>query len=39
MGVIYKYIHANYSDTSNVNEVAASVHLSTAAFCLKSKPK
>ena len=33
MGAIYKYIHANYSSTTNVNEVAASVHLSTAAFC------
>jgi AraC-like DNA-binding protein len=33
MGAIYKYIHANHSETTNVNEVAASVHLSTAAFC------
>ena len=33
MGAIYKYIHANYNETTNVNEVAASVHLSTAAFC------
>ena len=33
MGAIYKYIHANYNETPNVNEVAASVHLSTAAFC------
>src|SRR5665213_1927828 len=33
MGAIYKYIHANYSSETNVNDVAASVHLSTAAFC------
>ena len=33
MGAIYKYIHANYNETPDVNEVAASVHLSTAAFC------
>ncbi|MEO6219876.1 MAG: AraC family transcriptional regulator, partial [Ginsengibacter sp.] len=33
MGAIYKYIHANYNDAPDVNKVAASVHLSTAAFC------
>ncbi|MEO6289076.1 MAG: AraC family transcriptional regulator [Ginsengibacter sp.] len=33
MGAIYKYIHANYNDTPDVNEVAANVHLSTPAFC------
>lgn len=33
MGTVYKYIHANYNETHNVNKVAASVHLSTAAFC------
>lgn len=33
MGAIYKYIHANYNETPDVNTVAASVHLSTAAFC------
>jgi AraC-like DNA-binding protein len=33
MGAIYKYIHANYNETPDVNKVAASVHLSTAAFC------
>jgi AraC-like DNA-binding protein len=33
MGTIYKYIHARYNETPDVNEVAASVHLSTAAFC------
>ncbi len=33
MGAIYKYIHANYDDRPDVNVVAASVHLSTAAFC------
>ena len=33
MGAIYKYIHANYDETPDVNKVAASVHLSTAAFC------
>ncbi len=33
MGSIYKYIHANYNETPDVNAVAASVHLSTAAFC------
>jgi AraC-like DNA-binding protein len=41
MGAIYKYIHANYNETPDVNKVAASVHLSTAAFCryFKSKQK
>ena len=33
MGAIYQYIHDQYNDTPDVNEVAASVHLSTAAFC------
>jgi AraC-like DNA-binding protein len=33
MGSVYKYIHANYDDNPDVNTVAASVHLSTAAFC------
>ncbi len=33
MGSVYKYIHANYNESPDVNEVAASVHLSTAAFC------
>ena len=33
MGAVYKYIHANYHQTTDVNEIAASVHLSTAAFC------
>lgn len=33
MGAVYKYIHANYNETPNVNKVAASVNLSTAAFC------
>ena len=33
MGAVYKYIHANYNQTTDVNAVAASVHLSTPAFC------
>ena len=33
MGAIYKYIHANYNETPDVNVVASRVHLSTAAFC------
>jgi AraC-like DNA-binding protein len=33
MGSIYKYIHANYNQKPDVNEVAFSVNLSTAAFC------
>lgn len=33
MGAVYKYIHANYNEAPDVNKVANSVHLSTAAFC------
>jgi AraC-like DNA-binding protein len=33
MGAVYKYIHANYNKSPDVNTVASSVHLSTAAFC------
>ena len=33
MGSIYKYIHANYDESPDVNTVAASVHLSAPAFC------
>ncbi len=33
MGSIYKYIHANYNETPDVNQIAASVHLTTPAFC------
>jgi AraC-like DNA-binding protein len=33
MGSIYKYIDANYNETPDVNQVAASVHLTTPAFC------
>lgn len=33
MAAVYKYIHANYDNNPDVNAVAASVHLSTAAFC------
>jgi AraC-like DNA-binding protein len=33
MGSVYKYIHANYDNSPDVNTVAASVHLSTPAFC------
>ena len=33
MGAIYKYIHAHYNESPDVNHIAASVHLSTAAFC------
>jgi AraC-like DNA-binding protein len=33
MGSIYKYIDANYDNNPDVNAIAASVHLSTAAFC------
>ncbi len=33
MGSIYKYIHAHYDKKPDVNAVAASVHLSTPAFC------
>lgn len=33
MGSVYKYIHAHYNQSPDVNTVAASVHLSTPAFC------
>lgn len=33
MGSVYRYIHANYDKSPDVNVVATSVHLSTAAFC------
>ncbi|HYG39983.1 MAG TPA: AraC family transcriptional regulator [Cytophagales bacterium] len=33
MGTIYEYIHANFNQTPNVNDVASLVNLSTAAFC------
>lgn len=33
MGAVYKYIHANYNESPDVNHIAANVHLSTAAFC------
>jgi len=33
MGAVYKYIHANYDKSPDVNVVASSVHLSTPAFC------
>ena len=33
MGSVYKYIHTHYNETPDVNKVAASVHLSTPAFC------
>ncbi len=33
IGSVYKYIHANYNNNPDVNAVAASVHLSTPAFC------
>ena len=33
MGTVYQYIHTHYNETPDVNTVAASVHLSTAAFC------
>ena len=33
MGAIYEYIRANFDNTPDVNKVASSVHLSTAAFC------
>lgn len=33
IGSVYKYIHANYNNNPDVNTVAASVHLSTPAFC------
>lgn len=33
MNVIYEYIRLHYNDEPNVNEIAARVHLTTAAFC------
>ena len=33
MGAVYEYIQANFDNTPDVNKVASSVHLSTAAFC------
>lgn len=33
MGAVYKYIHGNYNEKPDVNEIAEVVHLSTAAFC------
>ncbi|WBV56262.1 AraC family transcriptional regulator [Chryseobacterium daecheongense] len=33
MGTIYDYIHENYDKKTNVNHIAATVNLSTAAFC------
>jgi AraC-like DNA-binding protein len=33
MGAVYNYIHAHYNQQPDVNAVAESVHLSTAAFC------
>ena len=33
MGSVYNYIHANYDNNPDVNTVAASVYLSTPAFC------
>ncbi|WP_407478042.1 AraC family transcriptional regulator [Elizabethkingia anophelis] len=33
MGTIYNYIHENYHERPNVNDIAQKVHLSTAAFC------
>ena len=33
MGTVYQYIHTHYNETPDVNAVASSVHLSTAAFC------
>jgi len=33
MGSVYQYIHANYNHDPDVNAVAASVHLTTPAFC------
>jgi AraC-like DNA-binding protein len=33
MGAVYRYIHAHYNQTPDVNAVASSVHLSTPAFC------
>lgn len=33
MASVYDYIHLNYDKKPDVNEIAACVHLSTAAFC------
>jgi AraC-like DNA-binding protein len=33
MGSVYQYIHMHYNQSPDVNQVAASVHLSTPAFC------
>ncbi len=33
MGTIYDYVHENYDKEPDVNEIAARVHLGTAAFC------
>ena len=33
MGTIYDYIHENYHENPNVNDIAERVHLSTVAFC------
>ena len=33
MSSVYEYIHANYNQHPDVNNIAARVHLSTAAFC------
>jgi AraC-like DNA-binding protein len=33
MGTIYDYIHEHFDKNPDVNEIAAIVHLSTAAFC------
>ncbi|HXB92579.1 MAG TPA: AraC family transcriptional regulator [Puia sp.] len=33
MSSVYEYIHARYDRQPDVNEIAAQVHLSTAAFC------
>ncbi|WKN45691.1 AraC family transcriptional regulator [Tunicatimonas pelagia] len=33
MTAVYNYIHQNYNEHPDVNEIAEQVHLSTAAFC------
>jgi AraC-like DNA-binding protein len=33
MASVYEYIHANYNQHPDVNQIASRVHLSTAAFC------
>jgi len=33
MSSVYEYIHANYNQRTDVNEIASKVHLSTPAFC------